>query len=153
MDLGLRDRVCVVTGSTGGIGLATAKLLADEGARVVVCGRDSERVERAREESGAALGVVCDLAEPAAPGELVAEAAGALGPSSAWSTTSAPLTSVGFEELTDNHWEEMWQLNVMSYVRAIRAVLPWMKEHGRGVIVNVSSTAGSVPRPGCRTTR
>ena len=132
MDLGLRDRVCVVTGSTGGIGLATAKLLADEGARVVVCGRDSERVERAREESGAALGVVCDLAEPAAPGELVAEAAGALGPVECLVNNVGSAYQVGFEELTDNHWEEMWQLNVMSYVRAIRAVLPWMKEHGRG---------------------
>ncbi len=67
MDLGLRERVCVVTGSTGGIGLATARLLADEGARVVVSGRDSTRVERAREQSGAALGVVVDLAEPGAP--------------------------------------------------------------------------------------
>ena len=148
MDLGLRDRVCVVTGSTGGIGLATAKLLADEGARVVVCGRDSERVERAREESGAALGVVCDLAEPAAPGELVAEAAGALGPVECLVNNVGFAYQVGFEELTDNHWEEMWQLNVMSYVRAIRAVLPWMKEHGRGVIVNVSSTAGKRPSTG-----
>jgi 3-oxoacyl-[acyl-carrier protein] reductase len=61
LDLGLRDRVCVVTGSTGGIGLATARLLAEEGATVVVCGRTEERVETARTESGAALGVVCNL--------------------------------------------------------------------------------------------
>jgi NAD(P)-dependent dehydrogenase (short-subunit alcohol dehydrogenase family) len=47
MDLGLRDRVCVVTGSTAGIGLATARMLAAEGARVVVTGRDSQRVEEA----------------------------------------------------------------------------------------------------------
>ena len=64
MDLGLRDRVCVVTGSTGGIGLETARLLAAEGARVVVTGRDSERVESARQTAGAALGVVADLSEP-----------------------------------------------------------------------------------------
>jgi 3-oxoacyl-[acyl-carrier protein] reductase len=148
LDLGLRDRVCVVTGSTGGIGLATAKLLADEGARVVVCGRDSERVERARKESGAALAVVCDLAEPAAPGELVAEAAEALGPVECLVNNVGSAYQVGFEELTDNHWDEMWQLNVMSYVRAIRAALPSMKEHGRGVIVNVSSTAGKRPSTG-----
>jgi 3-oxoacyl-[acyl-carrier protein] reductase len=148
LDLGLRDRVCVVTGSTGGIGLATAKLLADEGAHVVVCGRESERVERARLESGAALGVVCDLAEPAAPGELVAEAAEALGPVECLVNNVGSAYQVGFEELTDNHWEEMWQLNVMSYVRAIRAALPRMKEHGRGVIVNVSSTAGKRPSTG-----
>jgi 3-oxoacyl-[acyl-carrier protein] reductase len=147
LDLGLRDRVCIVTGSTGGIGLATAKLLADEGARLVVCGRDSERVERARAESGAELGVVCDLAEPAAPEELVAETARALGPVECLVNNVGAAYQLGFEELSDLHWEEMWQLNVMSYVRAIRAVLPEMKGRG-GVIVNVSSTAGKRPSTG-----
>jgi NAD(P)-dependent dehydrogenase (short-subunit alcohol dehydrogenase family) len=146
LDLGLRDRVCIVTGSTGGIGLATAKLLADEGARVVVCGRDSERVERARDQSGAALGVVCDLAEPAAPEELVAETAGALGPPDCLVNNVGIAYQLGFEELSDHHWDEMWQLNVMSYVRAIRAVLPGMTRGG--VIVNVSSTAGKRPSSG-----
>src|SRR5436305_5892430 len=80
MDLDLRDRVCVVTGSTAGIGLATARLLAAEGARVVVTGRDSERVDRAQEEAGAALRVLADLAGPAAGEELIAGANG-LGPS------------------------------------------------------------------------
>ena len=147
MDLGLRDRVCIVTGSTGGIGLATAKLLTDEGARVVVCGRDSERVERAQEESRAELGVVCDLAEPAAPEELVAETARALGPVGCLVNNVGVAYQLGFEELSDLHWEEMWQLNVMSYVRAIRAALPEMKGRG-GVIVNVSSTAGKRPSTG-----
>jgi 3-oxoacyl-[acyl-carrier protein] reductase len=147
LDLGLRDRVCIVTGSTGGIGLATAKLLVDEGARVVVCGRDSERVERARAESGAALGVVCDLAEPAAPEELVAETANALGPPDCLVNNVGTAYQLGFEELSDRHWDEMWQLNVMSYVRAIRAVLSEMKTRG-GVIVNVSSTAGKRPSTG-----
>ena len=148
MDLGLRDRVCIVTGSTGGIGLATAKLLADEGAHVAVCGRDSERVEQAQRESGAALGVVCDLAEPAAPLELVAETARALGPVECLVNNVGVAYQIGFEELDDRHWDEMWQLNVMSYVRSIQAVLPQMKERGRGVIVNVSSTAGKRPSTG-----
>ncbi|HLM37539.1 MAG TPA: SDR family oxidoreductase [Gaiellaceae bacterium] len=147
MDLGLRDRVCIVTGSTGGIGLATAKLLTEEGASVVVCGRDSERVERAQGESGAALGIVCDLAEPAAPEELVAEASTALGAPHCLVNNVGAAYQLGFEELSDRHWDEMWQLNVMSYVRAIRAVLPEMKTRG-GVIVNVSSTAGKRPSTG-----
>jgi 3-oxoacyl-[acyl-carrier protein] reductase len=148
LDLGLRDRVCIVTGSTGGIGFATAKLLADEGARVVVCGRDSKRVERARAESGAVLGVVCDLAEPAAPEELVAETARAVGPVEGLVNNVGAAYQLGFEELSDRQWDEMWQLNVMSYVRAIRAVLPEMKGRGGGVIVNVSSTAGKRPSTG-----
>jgi NAD(P)-dependent dehydrogenase (short-subunit alcohol dehydrogenase family) len=53
-----------------------------------------------------------------------------------------------FDELTDEQWENMWQLNVMSYVRTIRAVLPAMREQGGGVIVNVSSTAGKRPSTG-----
>ena len=148
MDLGLRERVCVVTGSTGGIGLETARLLAAEGAQVVVCGRETERVERARSETGAALGVVCDLAEPAAPEQLVAEAAQTLGPVDCLVNGVGDAYQLRFDELSDRHWEEMWQLNVMSYVRAIRAVLPAMRERRSGVIVNVSSTAGKRPSTG-----
>jgi NAD(P)-dependent dehydrogenase (short-subunit alcohol dehydrogenase family) len=148
MDLGLRDLVCVITGSTGGIGLETARLLATEGARVVVSGRDSERVERAREESGAAVGIVADLAEPAAPEVLLAEAARSLGPVDCLVNNVGIAYQAGFDELSDEQWDEMWQLNVMSYVRAIRAVLPAMRERGSGVIVNVSSTAGKRPSTG-----
>ncbi len=53
-----------------------------------------------------------------------------------------------FDVVEDAQWDEMWQLNVMSYVRAIRAVLPAMRERGEGVIVNVSSTAGKRPSTG-----
>ena len=148
MDLGLRERVCLVTGSTAGIGLETARLLGEEGARVVVCGRDSERVERAREDSSAALGVVADLGEPGAPEELVAEAREALGPGDCLVNNVGVAYQTGFEEVTDSQWDEMWQLNVMSYVRTIRAVLPAMRERGSGVIVNVSSTAGKRPSTG-----
>ena len=80
MDLGLRDRVCLVTGSTSGIGLETAKLLAAEGARVVVTGRDAERAEQARAESGAALGLAADLSDSGGVEKLVAGAAAELEP-------------------------------------------------------------------------
>jgi NAD(P)-dependent dehydrogenase (short-subunit alcohol dehydrogenase family) len=53
-----------------------------------------------------------------------------------------------FEELTDEQWEQSWQLNVMAAVRAIRAVLPGMRERGAGAIVNVSSTAAKRPSTG-----
>jgi 3-oxoacyl-[acyl-carrier protein] reductase len=148
MDLGLRDRVCVVTGSTGGIGLETARLLAAEGARVVVSGRDAGRVERARGEAGAVLGVVVDLSEPEAPQALVTEIEAALGPVQCLVNNVGDAYQASFEELSDRQWEEMWQLNVMSYVRAIRAVLPGMRSAGRGAIVNVSSTAGKRPSTG-----
>src|SRR3989441_7752445 len=148
MDLGLKDRICLVTGSTAGIGLETARLLAAEGARVAVNGRGAGRVEQARAEVGAALGVACDLSEPAAPEQLVAETAAALGPVECLVNNVGEAYQIGFEELTDEQWNAMWQLNVMSYVRCIRAVLPGMKEAGVGTIVNVSSTAGKRPSTG-----
>jgi 3-oxoacyl-[acyl-carrier protein] reductase len=140
VDLGLKDRVCVVTGSTAGIGKETARLLAEEGARVVTCGRSAEAPG-----VGEALHVARDLSLPSAPGELVEEAERELG------TVDCLVNNVGaayqrrFDELTDEDWEGLWQLNVMSYVRAIQAVLPGMRERGFGRIVNVSSSAGKRP--------
>ena len=138
MDLGLGERVCLVTGSTGGIGRATAELLAGEGAHVVTCGRgESPGV-------GEASHVVADLSQPGEPERVVAEA-GAL---------DVLVNNVGYAEqrdflaLTDRDWDEAWQLNVMSFVRAIRAAVPVMQGRGGGVIVNVSSTAGKRPSTG-----
>ncbi len=145
MDLGLDDRVCIVTGSTSGIGLVAAEMLAAEGAQVVVCGRDPGRVELARAGTGAALGVVCNLAEPSAPEQLIGEATRALGRVDCLVNNVGLAYQADFEELSDEQWDEMWQLNVMSFARAIRAVLPGMRERGRGVIVNVSSTSGKRP--------
>jgi len=138
MELGLRDRLCVVTGSTGGIGLATAKLLVDEGARVVTCGRSEAP------GIGEALHVRADLARPGEPERLVAEA----GAVDVLVNNAGYAEQRDFLEVTDEQWDEGWQLNVMSYVRAIRAAVPGMLERGGGVIVNVSSTAGKRPSTG-----
>jgi NAD(P)-dependent dehydrogenase (short-subunit alcohol dehydrogenase family) len=148
MDLGLKDRICLVTGSTAGIGLETARLLAAEGARVVVNGRDADRADQARADVGAELSVACDLSEPDAAALLVAEITKAVGPVQCLVNNVGVAYQVGFEELTDEQWDQMWQLNVMSYVCCIRAVLPGMKEAGAGTIVNVSSTAGKRPSTG-----
>jgi NAD(P)-dependent dehydrogenase (short-subunit alcohol dehydrogenase family) len=141
VDLGLREKVCVVTGSTAGIGLATAQLLVGEGARVVTHGRGEAPVV------GEALHVVADFAQPGEPQRLIAEAA-ELGPVEVLVNNVGLAYIANFEEVGDEQWDEMWRLNVMSYVRAIRAVLPAMRERGRGVIVNVSSTAGKRPSTG-----
>ncbi len=147
MDLGLGGTVCLVTGSTSGIGLETARLLAAEGARVAVAGRDPGRVETARSAAGAEIGIVADLAEPTAADELVAATVAALGPVDCLVNNVGEAYQIAFDDLSDRHWDDMWQLNVMSYVRSIRAVLPSMRERG-GVIVNVSSTAGKRPSTG-----
>ena len=127
-----------MAGSTGGIGRATAVLLAAEGARVITCGRGEAP------GVGEAAHVAADLSQPGEPERVVAEAG----------ELDVLVNNVGYAEqrdflaVTDEQWEEIWQLNVISYVRAIRAALPVMKERGGGVIVNVSSTAGKRPSTG-----
>jgi 3-oxoacyl-[acyl-carrier protein] reductase len=140
VDLGLRDTVCVVTGSTGGIGLETAKLLAAEGARVVTTGRSGNAPD-----VGEALHVNADLAAAGEPERLIDETEARLGRVDVLVNNVGVAYQRTFEEVTDAQWDELWHLNVMSYVRAIRAVLPGMKERHAGAIVNVSSTAGKRP--------
>jgi 3-oxoacyl-[acyl-carrier protein] reductase len=142
VDLGLRDKVCLVTGSTGGIGLSTAELLVDEGARVVTHGRGGAP------SVGEALHVSADFKEAGAAEALVSEATEALGAIDVLVNNAGVAYIASFDGLTDEQWNELWQLNVMSLVRTIRAVLPSMRERRRGAIVNVSSSAGKRPSTG-----
>ena len=143
MDLGLRDRVCVITGSTGGIGLETARLLVSEGARVVTSGR-SEPAPAVGED----LHVPGDLARPGEPERLIEVTVKELGGLDCLVNNLGIARQAKFEELPDEEWDEYWQLNVMSYMRAIRAALPAFRARGGGAIVNVSSTAGKRPSTG-----
>jgi len=140
VDLALRDTVCIVTGSTGGIGLETARLLAAEGAPVVTTGRRDRAPD-----IGEMLHVAADLAQPGEAERVVREVDQRLGRVDVLVNNVGVAYQRSFEEVTDEQWDEVWQVNVMSYVRAIRAVLPGMKERAGGVIVNVSSTAGKRP--------
>jgi NAD(P)-dependent dehydrogenase (short-subunit alcohol dehydrogenase family) len=114
----------------------------------VVTGRDAGRVDHVRGEVGAALGIACDLSQAKAAATLVAEATEAVGPIEILVNNVGTAYQTSFEEASDEQWDAMWQLNVMSYVRCIRAALPGMKSAGRGSIVNVSSTAGKRPSTG-----
>src|ERR671922_2676495 len=143
MDLGLEGRGCVLTGSTGGIGLETARLLVAEGARVVTSGRSEQGPG-----IGEVLHVPADLARPGEPERLVETAIGELGGLDCLVNNVGVARIARFEYVEDEEWDAYWQLNVMSYVRAIRAALPAFRARGGGVIVNVSSTAGKRPSTG-----
>lgn len=145
MELGVQEKVCLVTGSTGGIGHEAARLLAAEGAKVVLVGRDGDALERARESTGAVCAIRSDLAQPGEPERAVGETIEQLGRLDCLVNNIGYAYRASFEELEDREWDELWQLNVMSYVRAIRAAIPAMREQGAGVIVNVSSTSGKRP--------
>jgi NAD(P)-dependent dehydrogenase (short-subunit alcohol dehydrogenase family) len=132
VDLQLRDSVCLVTGSTGGIGRAVAELLRSEGATVVTVGRSGGDVR-------------ADLSEPGEPERVVHETVERHGRVDVLVNNVGVAYQRTFEEVTDEQWDQLWQVNVMSYVRSIRAVLPSMRERRTGVIVNVSSTAAKRP--------
>jgi NAD(P)-dependent dehydrogenase (short-subunit alcohol dehydrogenase family) len=141
VDLGLVGKRCLVTGSTGGIGLDTVRLLVAEGARAVTCGRGGAP------GMGEVAHVRADLGLQGEPGRAVAEAAGALGGLDVLVNNVGVARQARFEDVSDEEWDEYWRLNVMSYVGAIRAALPHLRDGG-GVIVNVSSTAGKRPSTG-----
>ena len=142
MDLGLRDRACLVTGSTDGIGLATARLLLEEGARVVTCGRTEAP------GIGETHHVQADLGMAGEPERGVEESAQALGGLDVLVNNVGVARQAKFEEVPDEEWDAYWQLNVMSYVRAIRTALPYLRASQSAAIVNVSSTAAKRPSTG-----
>ena len=142
MDLGLAGRACLVTGSTRGIGRAVAAQLVEEDARVATCGRG------AAPGIGEALHVTCDLEVAGEPERAVEVAAAALGGLDVLVNNAGIARQARFEEVGDDEWDAYWQLNVMSYVRTIRAALPHLREAEGAAIVNVSSTAGKRPSTG-----
>jgi len=141
VDLELDGKRCLVTGSTGGIGLETVRLLAAEGAHVVTCGR------RNAPGVGEVAHVQADLALSGEPERTVREAVAALDGLDVLVNNVGVARHARFEDVSDEEWDAYWQLNVMSYVRAIRAALPMLRAGG-GAIVNVSSTAGKRPSTG-----
>jgi 3-oxoacyl-[acyl-carrier protein] reductase len=149
MDLGLAGRACVVTGASRGIGLATGRALASEGARVLLVARGEEALAEAVRACSAAGGeadlLALDVTEQDA-GERAVRACeerfGAVGVlvNNAGTSRVRPL-----DELTDDDWQAQWDLNVMASLRMMRAAAPRMAERGWGRVVNVCSSSGKRP--------
>jgi 3-oxoacyl-[acyl-carrier protein] reductase len=136
MDLGLDGKVCIVTGSTGGIGLEVARQLQAEGAQVVTSGRRPDGIGE--------LHVVADLSVSGEPERLVSDAFARFGQVDRLVNNVGGAAIRAVPDLTDADWQQSFELNLMSAVRATRAVLPLLVGRG-GAIVNVSSTAGKRP--------
>lgn len=144
MDLGLKGKVAVVTGSTAGIGFAIADTLAVEGAQVVVNGRTQERVNSALDKirqhtRGAKLrGIAADLSTVAGVQAFTKEAADA----------DILINNLGiyepkpFAEIPDADWQRFFEVNVMSGVRLSRHYLPGMLRKNWGRIIFISSESG-----------
>jgi 3-oxoacyl-[acyl-carrier protein] reductase len=147
MDLGLTDKVCVVTGASRGIGLEVARRLCQEGAKVLFVGRDAEALERVAEDCDAEY-LACDVTDPDADRRIVATCAEQMGGIDVLVNNAGTSRSVALDDLTDEDFEEQWRLHVMAPFRLMREAAPRMASRGGGRIVNVSSSSGK--RPGQR---
>jgi 3-oxoacyl-[acyl-carrier protein] reductase len=129
VNLGIDGRVCVVTGATRGIGAATARMLAQEGARVLSVARQDADYE-------------LDITDPEAGERLLAAC-----PETPWAlVNNAGATQARrLEQLTDADWQAQWDLHVMAPMRLMRALAPAMADAGGGRIVNVASSSGKRP--------
>lgn len=149
MDLELTGRACLVTGASRGIGLATALALCAEGARVLLCARDEQAVERAAREcagaGGEAQALAADVTEAGAGARLVEACAERLGSIDVLVNNAGTSRTRPLEDLTDEEWRAQWELHVMAPLALMRAAAPAMAQRGEGRIVNVCSSAGKRP--------
>ena len=149
MDLKIKGRLALVTGSTMGIGRAIAETLAAEGARVIVNGRNEPAVRNtvaALSRHGAAHGIAADLAT-ADGARKVADVAAAIGPVDILVNNVGFFEVKEFTEISDRDWFDMFELNVMSGVRLTRALLPGMLQRNWGRVVFISSEQSARPNP------
>jgi 3-oxoacyl-[acyl-carrier protein] reductase len=136
MDLGLDGRACVVTGASRGIGLATARALNAEGARVL-------GVARGEVEGMESLSL--DVTERDAADRIVEACVSRFGSIDVLVNNAGTSRVRGLDELTEEDWREQLDLHVMAPMRLMRAAAPRMAERGWGRIVNVCSSAGKRP--------
>jgi 3-oxoacyl-[acyl-carrier protein] reductase len=149
MDLGLRERACIVTGASGGFGGATAEMLAHEGAAILLVGRRKEALkalaQRCTELGGRALPMILDLTTGDVGDRLVAACEAEFGRIDVLVNSAGTTAVRELEALTDEDWQRQWELNVLAPMRLMRAAAPLMAKRGFGRIVNICSSSGKRP--------
>ncbi len=149
MDLGIAGRVCVITGGSRGIGLATARMLRDEDAKVLLVARGAERLAAAAAElDGGAESVATlalDITDADAGERMLAAAREAFGGVDVLVNNAGASRYRDVFDVPDADWRAQYELNVMAPMRAMKAIAPVLAERGWGRIVNVCSTAAKRP--------
>ena len=150
MDLRIEDRGCVITGASRGIGRATARLLCEAGANVLLVSRGGDELADAVAECtdagggrGFAASVAVDVTEPSAPERILAAAPP--GGIDILVNNAGTARWRDLDEVPEEDWYDAFRLNVMAPKRLMDAVIPRMAARGWGRVVNVASTAGKRP--------
>jgi 3-oxoacyl-[acyl-carrier protein] reductase len=152
MDLHLEGLRALVTGSSKGLGYATALTLAREGCRPVINSRDQVGVSAAAAKISAdtgvkALALVGDLADPDVPARLVNEAARLLGGLDILITNAGGPPSGAFESMNEADWQKAIDLTLLSHVRLIKAALPFLRKSKSASVLTITSYSVKQPIP------
>jgi len=136
----LAGKAAIITGGGSGIGKAIAAAFAREGARVVICGRDASKLDRAASEIGpSCLAVTADVSEHGTPDKLASEALERFGRIDTLVNNAGVLLPGTAESLTETQWDQTYNINVRAVWHLSRAVLPHMRSVGGGSIINIAS--------------
>ena len=150
MDLGLSDKVAVITGASVGIGLAVAEGLAAEGAHVVMAARGGERLTDAaqriaRDHGVKTRAVACDVATAKGCDALVAATGETFNGADILINNAGTGSNETIMEAPDEKWQAYWDLHVMAAVRLSRGLVPAMRQRGGGVILHNASICAAQP--------
>lgn len=152
MELGIKGKAAFVAGGSSGLGLAIAEGLAREGARVSICSRSGEKLEKAAVQIKDRTGhlpetLPADLTRPGACEEVIGRARETLGRVDILITNAGGPPAGPFDGFTDQDWLMAFRLGCLSALELIKAALPGMKEQGWGRIVSMTSLSVKEPIP------
>ena len=152
MDLGLTEKVAIVTGGSEGIGKAAAQRMAEEGARVVIVARNQERLDQAATDirtatEGMVLPLSADVSHPDTADRVVQTTLDNFGRVDILVNNAGVSLAKPFEDVTDDEWEYDFDLKVWGAVRLMRRSIPEMRKVGGGRIINVTNLGGRTPGP------
>ncbi len=148
----IQDKVALITGASGGIGLATARRFAEAGAKVVLAARSAGRLDEIaddlRGQGYTALAVPTDMTDQAAVDHLVKTAHDRYGRIDALINNAGQAAAGRIADLNIGHMRQIMELNIFGVIYAMQAVIPSMREQGGGIIVNISSMVSKMHIPG-----
>jgi 3-oxoacyl-[acyl-carrier protein] reductase len=152
MDLGIKGRRAIVTGGSSGIGFETARQFLEEGVRVLITGRNQQKLDKARDElarrtGGEVHAVVADMTKESDIAKMVETAKQKMGGVDILVNNAGQMYSGRFSVIKDDELKTQLETKLFGFMRAIRAVYPMMKAQKWGRIVNTIGGAGKEPDP------